>query len=177
MVLMLPMVQNQFPINGKAYQVIIFVIQYIYFVNDFLFKYLESIDGAFSQNGKTFFFKNGKYWRFTNYEMDPNYPEKLHRMYSEIPKNIDDATVWMDGKVYFFAGSKVYRMDEFNEKNTTVTEQKLSKHWKGIPNRVDAVHYSSSWGLTFFFIVDNFYAYEPVSRFYFKKIAIFEHYF
>ncbi|KAG4076751.1 hypothetical protein HA402_002038 [Bradysia odoriphaga] len=119
----------------------------------------DSIDGAFSQNGTTFFFKNGRYWRFTEYKMDQSYPKRLSATYSEIPKKIDDVTVGIDGKVYFFAGRKVYRMDEFNEKSTTVMIEYISDGWKDIPNHCDAVHYSRIWGITFFFKNDKFYAF------------------
>lgn len=92
--------------------------------------------------------------------MDQNYPDRLNRLNSEIPNNIDDATVWEDGKVYFFKGSKFYRVDEFNEKNANVTINNIADNWKGIPNHNDAVHYLENFGLTFFFKADNFYAFQ-----------------
>merc|ERR1712038_1790072 len=71
------------------------------------------IDASFTwTNGKSFFFKDKKYWRFTNGEMDPSYPRLIKKGFDGIPDSVDAAFVWSgNGKIYFFKGAQYWRFD------------------------------------------------------------------
>ena len=53
-------------------------------------------------------FKNiqgSRYWRFTNFKPDPDYPKDLSEGFAGVPSNVDTALVWSgNGKIYFFKG-------------------------------------------------------------------------
>merc|ERR1712241_1362961 len=85
----------------------------------------SNIDAAFTwKNGKTYFFKGDKYWRFTNknkdyYRFDPEerppvkdtYPKPISN-WEGIPNNIDDALKYTNGYTYFFKDGKYWRFDD-----------------------------------------------------------------
>lgn len=92
-----------------------------------------NIDAAFTwTNGRTYFFKvfltpvcpinaihsrnsknvkhltkqkGSRYWRYTNFQLDADYPKDLSEGFAGVPANIDTALVWSgNGKIYFFKG-------------------------------------------------------------------------
>lgn len=65
-----------------------------------------NLDAAFTyKNGKTYFFKGNKYWRYTGKLMDGDYPKEISEGFGGIPDNLDSAMVWGgNGKIYFFKG-------------------------------------------------------------------------
>ena len=73
-----------------------------------------NLDASFTwTNGKTYFFKGSKYWRFSAFgKLDRGYPKPLDKGFSGIPSNVDAAMVWPENdKIYFFKGSKYWKFD------------------------------------------------------------------
>ena len=73
-----------------------------------------NLDASFTwTNGKTYFFKGSKYWRFSAFgKLDRGYPKPLDKGFSGIPTNVDAAMVWPENdKIYFFKGSKYWKFD------------------------------------------------------------------
>ncbi|XP_078662472.1 stromelysin-3-like [Branchiostoma floridae x Branchiostoma belcheri] len=65
-------------------------------------------------NGKTYFFRGNKYWRYNEAEgrVDPNYPRALN-IWRGLPSDGVDAAVQLDdGYAYFFKGQDFYKMAE-----------------------------------------------------------------
>lgn len=62
---------------------------------------LEGVDAAFVwlHNDKTYFFKDGHYWRYDDHlrRMDPGYP-KDSTLWKGLPPQLDDAMRWSDGE-------------------------------------------------------------------------------
>ncbi|XP_070571970.1 matrix metalloproteinase-14-like isoform X1 [Ptychodera flava] len=75
----------------------------------------RNIDAAlvWGQNGKTFFFRGKKYWRYDEYNerVDPGYPKLISENWVGIPNDIDAAFEWTDGFTYFFKGDKYWQFD------------------------------------------------------------------
>jgi matrix metalloproteinase-14 (membrane-inserted) len=59
---------------------------------------------------KLIFFKKKKgsrYWRYTHFQLDADYPKDLSEGFAGVPSNIDTALVWSgNGKIYFFKGMR-----------------------------------------------------------------------
>ena len=73
----------------------------------------DRIDASFTwTNGKTYFFKDDRYWRFSDGKNDPGYPRLIKKGFDGIPDNVDAAFVWSgNGKIYFFKGENYWRFD------------------------------------------------------------------
>lgn len=70
-------------------------------------------------NGKIYFFKNSKFWRFDPLKRPPvkaTYP-KLISNWEGVPNNIDAALQYTNGFTYFFKDDTYYR---FNDRTFTV---------------------------------------------------------
>ena len=78
------------------------------------------IDAALTweRNRNLYFFKGTQYWRF-DYEaakaglrgLGDQYPMDIS-VFKGLPNNLDAASVWKNGKTYFFKGHNYYRMLE-----------------------------------------------------------------
>ena len=74
------------------------------------------MDAAFvwSGNGKIYFFKGTKYWKFDPEKRPPvsgAYPRPISN-WEGIPDNIDDAIQYTNGYTYFFKKGLYYRFDD-----------------------------------------------------------------
>lgn len=62
---------------------------------------LDGVDAAFvwTHNDKTYFFKDGLYWRYDDHErrMDTGYPKDVV-LWKGVPALLDDAMRWLDGE-------------------------------------------------------------------------------
>lgn len=68
----------------------------------------EYIDAAFtSKTNKTYFFKNDKYWKYTEITLHEGYPRYISSKFRGIPDNIDSVLYLYENglsKLYFFKG-------------------------------------------------------------------------
>ena len=51
------------------------------------------------------------YYRLTNEEVDEDYPKQL-RKWKKLPRTLDAAFQWHDGKTYFIKNRKIYSFDD-----------------------------------------------------------------
>eukprot|EP00090_Calanus_glacialis_P014426 TRINITY_DN23206_c0_g1_i1.p1 TRINITY_DN23206_c0_g1~~TRINITY_DN23206_c0_g1_i1.p1 ORF type:complete len:189 (+),score=48.63 TRINITY_DN23206_c0_g1_i1:42-608(+) len=129
-----------------------------------------NLDAAFQwENGKTYFFKGSKYWRFSEVGvLDDGYPKDVDRGFEGAPNNVDAAMVWpVNNKIYFFKGTKYWKLDP--DKNPAVDDSypRQIKSWEGIPNFLDsALQYSN--GKTYFFKKGKYYRFDD------EKLALDE---
>ena len=77
---------------------------------------LHNMDAAFvwSGNGRTYFFKGGKYWGYRRRGggIDSGYPKRIS-VWRGIPNDIDAAFKWQgNGRTYFFKGKDYYRFND-----------------------------------------------------------------
>lgn len=74
----------------------------------------EGMDAALEWpgNGRTYFFKGTKYWRYDWYrgKMDEFYPRAISTAWLGVPDNLDAAQRWINGKTYFFKGEDYYAL-------------------------------------------------------------------
>ena len=71
-------------------------------------------DASFTwTNGKIYFLKGSRYWRFSEIgELDDGYPKNMREGFAGIPTNLDAALVWgKNNKIYFFKGSQYWKLD------------------------------------------------------------------
>lgn len=73
------------------------------------------MDAVFTwkRNGRTYFFKGDKYWRYYGGRIDYGYPKSIS-VWQGLPEKIDAAMKWRNGKSYFFVGGMYYRFDDWN---------------------------------------------------------------
>jgi len=76
---------------------------------------LADMDAVFKwgRNGRTYFFKGNKYWRYYGGRIDYGYPKSIS-VWKGLPDKIDAAMKWRNGKSYFFVGGMYYRFDDWN---------------------------------------------------------------
>ena len=91
---------------------------------------LANMDAAFiwERNGRTYFFKGDKYWRFYGSKIDYGYPRSIS-VWKGLPQRIDAAMKWRNGKSYFFAGPKYYRFDDFNVRVEAGYPKSIALKW------------------------------------------------
>lgn len=85
---------------------------------------------TFSYNGKTYFFANGRYWRFDEEEekTEADYPRDMS-VWKGIPRDLDAAFTWQaDGLTYFTKKNEFYKFK--NSRMRTIEEPRLiARHW------------------------------------------------
>ena len=119
------------------------------------------IDTSFTwTNGKSYFFKGNKYWRFTNGKKDSDYPKLISKGFDGIPDYLDAAFVWSgNGKIYFFKGTKYWRFDPDQRPPVKSSYPRPISNWEGIPNYIDdALQYNN--GYTYFFKKGEYYRFD-----------------
>ena len=121
-----------------------------------------NLDAAFTwTNGKTYFFKGSKYWRFSDVgQMDSGYPKQLDKGFSGIPTNVDAAFVWpVNDKIYFFKGSIYWKFDPDKSPPVDPSYPRPISNWDGIPNNLDAAMQYSN-GKSYFFRNGRYYRFD-----------------
>ncbi|KAM8827399.1 matrix metalloproteinase-17-like [Spinachia spinachia] len=93
---------------------------------------LEGVDAAFVwlHNDKTYFFKDGHYWRYDDHlrRMDPGYP-KDSTLWKGLPPQLDDAMRWSDGSSYFFKGKEYWRVPSSDMEAEAGYPRLIAKDW------------------------------------------------
>lgn len=100
----------------------------MYFQADLFYFYIgftgipDNIDAAlvWSGNGKIYFYKGSKFWRFDPAQRPPvkaTYPKPLSN-WEGIPDSIDAALQYTNGYTYFFKGGSYWR---FNDRTFSVS--------------------------------------------------------
>ena len=124
---------------------------------------LGEIDASFTwKNGKTYFFHDEKYWRFSNGEPDPGYPKLISKGFVGIPNKVDAVFVWSGNeKIYFFKGSKYWKFDPDRRPPVDKAYPRPIENWEGIPNDIDdALQYDN--GFTYFFKGGQYYRFDDM---------------
>ena len=122
------------------------------------------IDASFTwTNGKSYFFKGDKYWRFTEGKMDRDYPKPISKGFDGVPNNLDAAFVWSgNGKIYFFKGKQYWRFDPEKRPPVKKDYPRPISNWEGVPNFIDdAIQYTN--GYTYFFKKGLYYRFDDRS--------------
>jgi len=104
------------------------------------------------------FLKDSHYYVYSSNYPDPGYPQYLSNI--GLPRNIDAALVWgNNGKTFFFKARKYWRYDEFNQQVDPGYPKRISEHWDGIPDYLDAAF---EWkdGYTYFFKGSDFWKFN-----------------
>lgn len=94
---------------------------------------IDSIDAAFvwGANGKTYLFKNDKYWRYNEAlkAIDMGYPVQINTTWKGVPNNLDSAMTWINGKTYFLKGNGFWIFDNVNIRVTDEEPMKINMYW------------------------------------------------
>lgn len=74
----------------------------------------DDLDAAlvWSGNGKIYFYKGSKFWRFDPSQRPPvksTYPKPISN-WEGVPDNLDAAFQWTNGYTYFYKGNAYYRL-------------------------------------------------------------------
>lgn len=98
-------------------------------------------------NGKIYFFKNDRYYRYdwANDKVDPNYPKLIAGNWNGLwPNGIDAAVNYGNGKAYFFKGSEYVRYDIAADKVDAGYPKPIAGNWNGLwTSNIEA---AVSWG-------------------------------
>ncbi|KAM5129561.1 matrix metalloproteinase-18-like [Mantella aurantiaca] len=94
-----------------------------------------------NQDGKIFFFKGTKYWKYENNKLEPGYPKLIKEGFPGIPNNVDaaftqPAIVAKGGKIireermFFIKGKKYFLYDPVSGNSTS--PESLEEDWIGV---------------------------------------------
>ncbi|CAJ1084596.1 matrix metalloproteinase-19-like [Xyrichtys novacula] len=87
------------------------------------------------RTGKTYFLKEDKIWRYTNFRLDRGFPRAL----AKIPANMDSAFYFNKNRnLIFIKGSMYWQWDEIGRTDFTLYPKPLRHLFQGIPGDIDA---------------------------------------
>ncbi|XP_073429868.1 matrix metalloproteinase-28 isoform X2 [Dendrobates tinctorius] len=108
-------------------------------------------------DGKFYFFKGGRCWRYKGSKLDADFPRKCSDQ--GLPRHPDTALYFYPlGHLVIFKGDKYY---VFNEKSLTVEPYypRSLQDWKGIPHNTNAVLNHPN-GSVYFFRGENYWTFD-----------------
>ncbi|XP_010745444.2 matrix metalloproteinase-19 [Larimichthys crocea] len=112
------------------------------------------------RTNKTYFFKENKVWRYTNFVLDSGYPKPVKR----IPGNIDAAFyLERNKKLVFIKGSEYWQWDELKYTNLALYPKPLSMLFTGVPPSPDAA-FTWTNGKIFIFKGDEYWRMNELLR-------------
>ncbi|KAM9294445.1 stromelysin-2-like [Gastrophryne carolinensis] len=93
------------------------------------------------QDGKLFFFKGNKYWKYDNEKLEAGYPKAIKKGFPGIPNNVDAAftqpavlakggKVMREERIFFIKGKHYYVYDPVSGNSTS--PQLLEEDWVGV---------------------------------------------
>ncbi|XP_077321170.1 matrix metalloproteinase-18-like isoform X3 [Lithobates pipiens] len=94
-----------------------------------------------NQDGKIFFFKGTKYWKYENYKIEPGYPKLIKKGFPGIPNNVDAAftqpaivakggKVIREERIFFIKGKKYYLY--YPEIGNSTSPESMEEDWVGV---------------------------------------------
>ncbi|XP_022618831.1 matrix metalloproteinase-19-like [Seriola dumerili] len=87
------------------------------------------------RTGKSYFLKDDKVWRYTDFKLDHGFPKRL----TNIPANIDSALYFnKNKKLLFFKGSGYWQWDEIGPTDFTSYPKPTGQLFYGAPSNSDA---------------------------------------
>ncbi|XP_053695484.1 72 kDa type IV collagenase-like [Sabethes cyaneus] len=96
-----------------------------------------NIDAAFRYtDGRSYFFKGDKYWRFKGSRLDVGHPRLIRKGFPGLPNDVDALMVDGDGDIYAFRGSQYWTYDPKARKVSSNTPNSIKV--LGLPSNVDA---------------------------------------
>lgn len=105
------------------------------------------------RTNRTYFFKGGEVWRYSNFLLDVGYPKQMKRVPADI-----DAALYLEKnkKLIFIKGSKHWQWDELKYNNLAFYPKPLSMLFSRVPASPDA---ALTWtnGKIFFFKGDDYW--------------------
>uniref|UniRef100_V9KNH9 Matrix metalloproteinase-14 n=1 Tax=Callorhinchus milii TaxID=7868 RepID=V9KNH9_CALMI len=112
----------------------------------------SNVNSAYERKDSNFvFFKGDRYWVFKENELEPDFPRSILSLGNTLPPNGIDSALWwsLNGKSYFFSGSKYYRFDEDRQ----IVEENYPKPidvWQGVPDGPTAAFMGKNGEFTYF---------------------------
>ncbi|XP_072283968.1 matrix metalloproteinase-18-like isoform X3 [Pyxicephalus adspersus] len=94
-----------------------------------------------NKDGKLFFFKGAKYWKYENDQIESSYPKLIKEGFPGIPNNIDAAftqpaivskrgNVIREERIFFIKGKKYYLYDPVSGNSTS--PESMEEDWVGV---------------------------------------------
>ncbi|XP_073465837.1 matrix metalloproteinase-18-like isoform X2 [Aquarana catesbeiana] len=94
-----------------------------------------------NQDGKIFFFKGTKYWKYENDKIEPGYPKLIKEGFPGIPNNVDAAftqpaivakggKVIREERIFFIKGKKYFLYDP--DIGNSTSPESLEEDWVGV---------------------------------------------
>lgn len=120
----------------------------------------RSLDAALTANdGRFYFFKGDKYWRFKNKHLDDGYPKLISDGFPGIPNNLDGAFIWSNDKAFFFKDDQYWRFDHKEVQKVKSNYPELVSAWRGVPAKINDVFRWNN-NVTYFFKDELYYRYN-----------------
>lgn len=118
------------------------------------------VDAAVTfKDGRMFFFKGNRYWRYTNRRLDAGYPKLISQGFPNIPNDLDGAFMSKSDKVYFFKADLYYRFDWLDKVKVKPNYPEPLSVWNGVPASLSDVFVWKN-GHTYFFRDEVYYRYN-----------------
>ncbi|XP_058447038.1 matrix metalloproteinase-18-like [Malaya genurostris] len=96
-----------------------------------------NIDAAFRYlDGRSYFFKGDKYWRFKGSRLEPGHPRSIRKAFPGLPSNCDAMIVDGDGDIYAFRGNQYWVYETKTKKISSLSPSSI--RLLGLPNNLDA---------------------------------------
>jgi len=108
----------------------------------------------------TYAFLGDQYWKLTDTSVAPGYPRSISENWDNLPGDLDASFTWINGKTYFFKGSKYYRFSDPGSMDFGYPKD-LDKGFSGIPENVDAAFVWPVNNKIYFFKDSLYWKFDP----------------
>jgi len=119
------------------------------------------IDAVLKTNdGTSYVFRDGKYWRLTTDSVARGYPRSIESDWPSLPSKIDAAFTWENtGASYFFSGNNYWKFK--NQVPAKGYPKTIQEGFPGIPRDVDAAFVWGGNGKIYFMKNDKYWKFDP----------------
>jgi matrix metalloproteinase-14 (membrane-inserted) len=125
-----------------------------------------AVDAAFfnPHNGFTYLFQGNQIGRYTNEELEPGYPRPISEEFQGLDvSNLDAALLWPRNKhLYLFKEELYWKLDVDKMRVADSYPKRISEHWLGVPDGLDAALAWSN-GKTYFFKGTEYYRFDDTT--------------